>query len=76
MDAGSGARIPISQSMISIVNKTIAVPLIVGGGIRTPEKAHENCDAGADIIVVGNSIEKNQNLVAEIADSIHSFQVT
>jgi phosphoglycerol geranylgeranyltransferase len=76
MDAGSGARVPVSQSMISMVSKNISVPLIVGGGIKTPEKAHENCDAGADVIVVGNSLEKNQDLVSEIADAIHSFQTT
>jgi phosphoglycerol geranylgeranyltransferase len=76
MDAGSGARVPVSKSMIEDVCKTISVPLIAGGGIRTAEKALENCNAGADIIVVGNSIEKNQDLIAEISDAVHSFQTT
>jgi putative glycerol-1-phosphate prenyltransferase len=48
------------------------VPLIVGGGITTPEKAKQNCDAGADIIVVGNAIEKDINLIKEISAAIKS----
>jgi hypothetical protein len=54
MDAGSGAKQPISESMIQLVAKNITVPLIVGGGIKDPEKAYLNCKAGADIIVIGN----------------------
>jgi phosphoglycerol geranylgeranyltransferase len=73
-DAGSGARVPVSKSMVEDIHKTISVPFIVGGGIKTPEKALENCQAGADVIVVGNSIEKNQRLIAEIADAVHSFR--
>ena len=57
MDAGSGATTPISADMISKVKHTIEVPLIVGGGINTPEKAATAAKAGADIIVVGNALE-------------------
>lgn len=72
MDAGSGARVPIHASMLEAVSKTISVPLISGGGIKTPEKALENCMTGADLIVVGNSIEKDQRIIAEISDAVHS----
>jgi phosphoglycerol geranylgeranyltransferase len=73
MDAGSGGINPISFSMIAAVKKNISIPLIIGGGIHTPEKAMENCKAGADIIVVGNSIERDKNLIKIIADAIHSI---
>ncbi|MBK7762381.1 MAG: geranylgeranylglyceryl/heptaprenylglyceryl phosphate synthase [Bacteroidetes bacterium] len=76
MDAGSGARMPISESMIQKVATHTAIPLIVGGGITEPEKAYLNCKAGADIIVVGNAIEKDASLIIEIASAIHSLQVT
>ena len=72
MDAGSGAKTAISSSMITAVSGSIKIPLIVGGGIKTPEKAYENCKAGADLIVVGNAIEKDQSLIAEISAAIHS----
>ena len=72
MDAGSGALKPISKEMITIVKQSISIPLIIGGGIDSPEKALENVKAGADIIVVGNSIEKDNSLIAAIADAVHS----
>ncbi|HEU5054630.1 MAG TPA: geranylgeranylglyceryl/heptaprenylglyceryl phosphate synthase [Hanamia sp.] len=72
MDAGSGAKVPISEGMISKVSQNIEVPLIVGGGIKEPEKAYLNCKAGADVIVVGNAIEKDESLITEIASAVHS----
>ncbi len=70
MDAGSGARQPITTAMIKRVASQISVPLIVGGGIKTPEKAQENCKAGADLIVVGNAIEKEVSLISEISAAV------
>ena len=75
MDAGSGAKKAITETMISKVAHCIDVPLIVGGGITTPEKAYLNCKAGADVIVVGNAIEKDANLIKEVALAVHSVPV-
>ena len=75
MDAGSGARKPITEGMIEKVAGTIEAPLIIGGGITDPEKAYRNCKAGADVIVVGNAIEKDPSLIKEIAAAIHSTKV-
>ncbi len=75
MDAGSGAKRAISESMIQKVSSCIDVPLIIGGGITTAEKAYLNCKAGADVIVVGNAIEKDANLIKEIAAAVHSVPV-
>jgi putative glycerol-1-phosphate prenyltransferase len=74
MDAGSGARTPISEEMITAVSKNITVPLIIGGGIKDPEKAYLNCKAGADVIVIGNAIEKDPSLIEEIAAAVHAEQ--
>ena len=74
MDAGSGAQIPISTEMISAVSGGIDIPLIVGGGIRDPQKAYDNVKAGADIIVVGNAIEKDPSLIVDLSSAVHSFQ--
>lgn len=75
MDAGSGAKKAINESMIEKVSSCISVPLIVGGGITTAEKAYLNCKAGADLIVVGNAIEKDASLIKEISAAIHSVPV-
>lgn len=72
MDAGSGARRPITEMMIHLVAQTISVPLVVGGGITDPEKAYLNCKAGADVIVVGNAIEKDISLIKQMSSAIHT----
>jgi putative glycerol-1-phosphate prenyltransferase len=73
MDGGSGAQNPISEKMIASVKKSVDCPIIIGGGISDGEKAIANCKAGADIIVVGNAIEKDESLISEIANAIHNF---
>ena len=73
MDGGSGAKNPISEKMIKTVRQSIDVPLIIGGGISSGAKAITNCKAGADIIVVGNAVEKNKNLITEISEAIHNY---
>lgn len=74
MDAGSGAQNPISTSMIDAVSSAINIPLIVGGGIKSPEQAFKNVKAGADIIVVGNAIEKDPQLIIDMAAAVHAAE--
>jgi len=57
LEAGSGARVPVPQEMIRMVKRSIDVPLIVGGGIRSRAQALASASAGADIIVTGNVVE-------------------
>ncbi len=58
LEAGSGAGMPVPPTMISAVKKAISIPLIIGGGIRTPEAAKAAREAGANAIVTGTFIEK------------------
>ena len=73
MDAGSGAKCPISVEMISAVREIISVPLIIGGGIRSFEDAYAALEAGADMIVVGNSIEQQPQLLQEITGAVTAY---
>lgn len=73
MDAGSGAENCVPAKMIRKVSTAVTIPLIVGGGINSPDKAKSACTAGADIIVIGNALEKNKTLLKEIAVAIHSY---
>ena len=57
LDAGSGAERPVAPEVIAAVRKAVALPLFVGGGLRTPEQARAAREAGADFVVVGNAIE-------------------
>jgi putative glycerol-1-phosphate prenyltransferase len=72
MDAGSGAKQPVPDSMIADVKSQISIPLIVGGGIRDSQQALDALSAGADIIVVGNAIEENNGLIREIGEAIRT----
>ena len=71
LDAGSGARRPVPVELIEAVSAATSVPLIVGGGIRDPERARANAEAGADVIVVGNAIESSPSLINELAEAVH-----
>ncbi len=71
LEAGSGALMPVSTSMISKVSKMIQIPLIVGGGIKTPEMAADAVRAGADVIVIGTAFEKEPEMLKRFADAIH-----
>ncbi|HRJ28687.1 MAG TPA: geranylgeranylglyceryl/heptaprenylglyceryl phosphate synthase [Cyclobacteriaceae bacterium] len=73
LDAGSGAEKEISARMISAVRKAIHTPLLVGGGINTAQKARTALEAGADMIVIGNALEKDPNLLIEIADKVYEW---
>jgi putative glycerol-1-phosphate prenyltransferase len=73
LDAGSGAEKEISNKMINAVRKAVDVPLIVGGGINTSQKAINALEAGADLIVIGNALEKDPNLLIEISDKVYDW---
>lgn len=70
LEAGSGAQYPVNPEMITEVKNKIKIPLVVGGGIRNVEDARSILNAGADIIVVGNAVEKNTSLLKRIREFI------
>lgn len=76
MDAGSGALNPISTEMIRKVSSNLEIPLIIGGGIKSPEKVYENCKAGANIVVVGNAVERDPLLINELVHATKEARVT
>ena len=75
LDGGSGALNPIGAEMIRLVRKSVDAPIIVGGGINTREKAYNALMAGADVIVVGNGIEKNPGLLSEVSGIVHELNM-
>ena len=66
LDAGSGAEQHVPLAMIREISKKTKNPLIIGGGIRSVSLARQIAVAGADIIVVGNAIEKDPRLIPEL----------
>lgn len=73
LEAGSGAKQTVPNEMVKAVASITSVPLIVGGGIKSPKDAREKVDSGAKIIVTGNFFENENNwcLIKEFAEAIH-----
>lgn len=67
LDAGSGAENPVTSEMIKATAAVTDNPIIVGGGISSAEKAVENWNAGADIVVIGTAFENDPSIIAEIS---------
>lgn len=74
LEAGSGATKPVPTDMITAVKKEIKIPLIVGGGLRSPKVVYEKLKAGADIIVTGTVIEDDFENVRPIIETINGFK--
>ncbi|MEO8147305.1 MAG: geranylgeranylglyceryl/heptaprenylglyceryl phosphate synthase [Bacteroidia bacterium] len=74
MDAGSGAQMPVTAEMIRAVRNEISLPIIVGGGIKTPEQVKAALKAGADMIVVGNAIEKDEGVIGALAGAVSEYK--
>jgi len=73
LEAGSGAEKSVPEDMIRVVKQSVSVPLIVGGGIRTPEQAKAIVQAGAAFIVTGNVLEENNraSFIKGFAEAVH-----
>lgn len=79
LEAGSGADQAVPVSMVHAVKKSVSIPVIVGGGIRTPQVAAEIVKAGADIIVTGTLVERTLNVessLEKIVAAIKSAKVS
>jgi phosphoglycerol geranylgeranyltransferase len=75
LEAGSGASTQVNADLIIAVKRRITVPLIIGGGIDSVGKAASAVASGAQIVVVGNAIEKDVNLLPELTRVFRRKQV-
>ena len=66
LEAGSGAKHPIPPEIITIVKKTLNIPLIIGGGIRNIEQLEKAFNSGADIVVIGTAFEENEDFYKQL----------
>ncbi|PLW97379.1 MAG: geranylgeranylglyceryl/heptaprenylglyceryl phosphate synthase [Marinilabiliales bacterium] len=70
LEAGSGALFPVSQKMIQKVREVTSIPIITGGGIKTPEDIRNAASAGADIMVLGSVLEENFSSLPYLAGAL------
>ncbi|WP_143962833.1 phosphoglycerol geranylgeranyltransferase [Litoribacter populi] len=76
LEAGSGANAPVDPQVITSVKKATRLPMIVGGGIRSVESAKAAWMAGADVVVLGNGVEKNPNLLIEVLEYANVYNLS
>jgi len=62
LEAGSGAKNPVSESIISKIS-SLNIPIIVGGGIRSLKDIDRAYKSGADLVVIGTAFEENTLLL-------------
>ena len=74
IEGGSGVEYPVPFEMISEIRKSIDIPLVVGGGIRTPEIAGEMVLAGADIIVTGTMVEQEEDIETSVSSMVDEMK--
>ncbi len=72
LDGGSGAQNPVPAALIRAVRATVSTPLIVGGGLNSGEKIQASLRAGADLVVVGNQLERQPGFLAEAVAAVRS----
>ncbi len=63
LEAGSGAKIPLPESVINAVKQEIDIPLIVGGGIKNKSQLEIAYKAGADMVVIGTAFEDDESFL-------------
>lgn len=68
LEAGSGAQLPVPAELIQLVKNNLQIPLIVGGGIKTAHQLAQAYNAGADLVVIGNILENNPELIREFVE--------
>ena len=73
LEAGSGANHPVPQNIIKATRETISIPLIVGGGIKTPQQMLSAFDSGADLVVIGNHLESHPDDLSLFLNNIKSL---
>ncbi len=76
LEAGSGALASVPKEMVQVVSKAVRTPVVVGGGIKSPETAYELASSGASFIVTGNFFERNGNStkLKDFARAVHFKQ--
>lgn len=73
LESGGGSPTHAPAEMVAATKKLIEVPLIVAGGVRTPESVTELVKAGADIIQIGSVLEKSKGDLKKMGEILKTM---
>jgi phosphoglycerol geranylgeranyltransferase len=76
LEGGSGSKQPVSSKLIRALKRTVVIPVFVGGGIDSKARVNKAIKAGANIVVIGNALEKNVHLLTEISGCFEPVRPT
>jgi phosphoglycerol geranylgeranyltransferase len=65
LEAGSGAMKPVPSGVIKSVRENIKIPIAAGGGLKSGKEIEETFSAGADMVILGNGVEQNPQLLID-----------
>ena len=65
LEGGSGTSRPVPPELIRAVRKNISAPIAVGGGLRSASQIEDAYREGADLVILGNGVERNSTLIVE-----------
>jgi len=71
LEAGSGAVRSVPEEVVRAVAREVDIPILVGGGLRTPEEAAAKVQAGAKFIVTSTILESADRRSS--ADAMRAF---
>ncbi len=77
LEAGSGASQAVPTEMVQAVASVVDIPILVGGGLRSPEDCAKRIQAGADFIVMGTRLESDPGMdfLRELTAASHPREV-
>jgi len=73
LEGGSGGE-PVPPHVIRAVDENVEIPIVTGGGIRTPELARAAVEAGTDIVVTGTVIEEGGDLRSKLQSIVKAIE--
>ncbi|TBN03329.1 geranylgeranylglyceryl/heptaprenylglyceryl phosphate synthase [Hyunsoonleella flava] len=73
LEAGSGAKLPLTKEIVKAVKNELSIPLIIGGGIKTKAQVENAYGAGANIVVVGTAFEEDESFFEELKDNYENI---
>jgi len=72
LESGSGAAHPAYSNLVNEIKKQVTLPLVVGGGLKTPADLRNLRQSGADMVVVGNALEQNPEILPDMTAALRT----
>ena len=73
LEGGSGSSCPLSPTLIDQVRMSISIPVVVGGGYRSPTQVIDAYRSGAHAVVIGTALEEEAEILIDMTAAINRY---